>query len=83
MCIRDRYQYARGEYSTPDANLFPRGMGYVGDEVRRNGLTFGVWTAPFEVSERAWVFQNHKEWLLHNAAGQLIHIGHVTEQRCV
>ena len=20
------------------------------------GLTFGVWTAPFEVSERAWVF---------------------------
>jgi len=55
-------------------------MGYVGDEVRRNGLTFGVWTAPFEVSERAWVFQNHKEWLLHNAVGQLIHIGHVTEQ---
>jgi hypothetical protein len=78
--IDEGYQYARGEYSTPDANLFPRGMGYVGDEVRRNGLTFGVWTAPFEVSERAWVFQNHKEWLLHNAAGQLIHIGHVTEQ---
>jgi hypothetical protein len=78
--IDEGYQYARGEYSTPDANLFPRGMGYVGDEVRRNGLTFGVWTAPFEMSERAWVFQNHKEWLLHNAAGQLIHIGHVTEQ---
>jgi alpha-galactosidase len=78
--IDEGYQYARGEYTTPDANLFPRGMGYVGDEVRRNGLTFGVWTAPFEVSERAWVFQNHKEWLLHNAAGQLIHIGHVTEQ---
>jgi hypothetical protein len=78
--IDEGYQYARGEYTTPDANLFPRGMGYVAGEVRRNGLTFGVWTAPFEVSERAWVFQNHKEWLLHNAAGQLIHIGHVTEQ---
>ena len=78
--IDEGYQYARGEYITPDANLFPRGMGYVGDEMRRNGLTFGVWTAPFEVSERAWVFQNHKEWLLHNSAGQLIHIGHVTEQ---
>ena len=78
--IDEGYQYARGEYSTPDAKLFPRGMGYIGSEVRRNGLTFGVWTAPFEVSERAWVFQNHKEWLLHNAAGQLIHIGHVTEQ---
>jgi hypothetical protein len=78
--IDEGYQYARGEYTTPDASLFPRGMGYVGDKMRRNGLTFGVWTAPFEVSERAWVFQNHKEWLLHNSAGQLIHIGHVTEQ---
>ncbi|MGA2834364.1 MAG: PKD domain-containing protein [Terracidiphilus sp.] len=78
--IDEGYQFARGEYTTPDANLFPLGMGYVGDEMRRNGLTFGIWTAPFEVSERAWVFQNHKDWLLRNAAGQLIHIGHVTEQ---
>lgn len=77
--IDEGYQYARGEYSTPDASLFPRGMEYVGDVVRRNGLTFGVWTAPFEVSDRAWVFQNHKDWLLHNAEGQLIHIGHVTD----
>lgn len=77
--IDEGYQFARGEYSTPDANLFPRGMGYVADTVRRNGLTFGVWTAPFEVSERASVYQNHKDWLLHNSAGQLIHIGDVTD----
>lgn len=76
--IDEGYQYARGEYQTPDVNLFPRGLGYVGDVVRHNGLTFGVWTAPFEVSDRAWVYQNHKDWLLHNAAGQLIHIGNVT-----
>ena len=76
--IDEGYQYARGEYTTPDVNLFPRGLGYVGDVVRHNGLTFGVWTAPFEVSERAWVYQNHKDWLLHNSAGQLIHIGDVT-----
>jgi len=76
--IDEGYQYARGEYTTPDVNLFPRGLNYVGDMVRHNGLTFGVWTAPFEVSERAWVFQNHKDWLLHNSAGQLIHIGNVT-----
>jgi hypothetical protein len=31
------------------------------------------------VSERAWVYQNHKEWLLHNATGQLIHTGYVTD----
>ncbi|MGA7245635.1 MAG: PKD domain-containing protein, partial [Terracidiphilus sp.] len=79
--IDEGYQYARGEYATPDAKLFPRGLGYVADSVRANGLTFGVWTAPFEVSERAWVYQNHKDWLLHNAAGQLIHIGDVTEHK--
>jgi alpha-galactosidase len=78
--IDEGYQYARGEYTTADAKLFPLGMGYIADLVRHNGITFGLWTAPFEVSERAWVFQNHKEWLLHNAAGQLIHIGYVTEK---
>ena len=78
--IDEGYQYARGEYTTADAKLFPRGLGYTADLVRHAGLTFGVWTAPFEVSERAWVFQNHPDWLLHNAAGELIHIGYVTEK---
>jgi alpha-galactosidase len=79
--IDEGYQYARGEYTTADAKLFPLGIGYIADLVRHSGLTFGLWTAPFEVSERAWVFQNHKEWLLHNAAGQLIHIGYVTDKK--
>ncbi|MGO9037802.1 MAG: PKD domain-containing protein [Steroidobacteraceae bacterium] len=79
--IDEGYQYARGEYTTADANLFPLGIGYMADLVRHAGLTFGLWTAPFEVSERSWVFQNHREWLLHNAAGQLIHIGYVTEKQ--
>jgi alpha-galactosidase len=79
--IDEGYQYARGEYTTADAKLFPRGVGYIGDLVRHDGLTFGLWTAPFEVSERAWVFQNHKEWLLHNASGELIHIGYVTDKQ--
>ena len=33
------------------------------------------------LSQRAWVFQKHPEWLLHNAAGQLIHIGYVTDKQ--
>ncbi len=76
--IDEGYQYARGEYTTADAHLFPLGIAHIADVVRHDGLTFGLWTAPFEVSERAWVYQNHKEWLVHNAAGALIHIGHVT-----
>jgi hypothetical protein len=79
--IDEGYQYARGEYTTADAKLFPLGVGYIADLVRHSGLTFGMWTAPFEVSERAWVFQKHPDWLLHNAAGQLIHIGYVTDKQ--
>jgi alpha-galactosidase len=79
--IDEGYQYARGEYTTADASRFPLGIAHMADWVRHDGLTFGLWTAPFEVSERAWVYQNHKEWLLHNAAGALIHIGHVTEKK--
>jgi hypothetical protein len=79
--IDEGYQYARGEYTSADTKLFPSGIGYIADLVRHSGLTFGMWTAPFEVSQRAWVFQNHPEWLLHNDAGQLIHIGYVTDQQ--
>lgn len=75
--IDEGYQYARGEYTTSDARLFPKGIAATASDVTRRGLRFGLWTAPFEVSERAWVFEQHKDWLLHNAAGDLIRIGHV------
>lgn len=73
------YQFARGEYSTPNANLFPRGLVPLEDQVRNLGLVPGIWTSPFQVSERSWVYQNHKDWLVHNAQGQPIHGGFVIE----
>ena len=79
--IDEGYQYARGEYATPNATNFPLGMRFIGNHVRDLGLTFGIWTAPFEVSERSWVFQNHKDWLVQNRAGQPIHLGHVTDSK--
>jgi alpha-galactosidase len=75
--IDEGYQYARGEYTTPDAVLFPGGMNLLESKVRSLGLTPGIWTAPFEVSDRSWVFENHKDWLVHNAAGHPIHAGYV------
>jgi len=75
--IDEGYQYARGEYTTSDAALFPDGMSALESKIRALGLTPGIWTAPFEVSERSWVYENHKDWLVHNAAGQPIHAGWV------
>jgi len=70
--VDEGYQYARGEYTTTDATLFPDGMRFVGHRIIGDGLIFGVWTAPFEVTSRAWVYEHHKDWLVHNAKGEPI-----------
>jgi hypothetical protein len=81
--IDEGYQYARGEYTTPDAALFPSGMSTLENKIRALGLTAGIWTAPFEVSERSWVYENHKDWLVHNAARQPIHAGWVIREKAL
>ena len=76
--VDEGYQYARGEYATPDGKAFPQGMAYTGHQVEDQGLKFGLWVAPFEVSERSWVYEHHPDWLVHNLAGEPIHIGKVS-----
>ncbi|MBW4025976.1 MAG: PKD domain-containing protein [Acidobacteria bacterium] len=76
--IDEGYQYARGEYITPDATLFPHGLVPLEYQVRGLGLTPGIWTAPFEVSERSSIYQQHPDWLVKNAQGQPIHAGSVS-----
>ena len=73
------YGYSRGEYTTPNASQFPRGMLDLTHRICRLGLKVGVWTAPFEVGERAWIYQHHKDWLVHNAQGDPISIGDAEE----
>ena len=77
--IDEGYQYARGEYTTLNAALFPHGMTALEYRIRGLGLTPGIWTAPFEVSERSWVYEHHPDWLIHNAGGQPIPAGSVTD----
>jgi alpha-galactosidase len=77
--IDEGYQYARGEYTTPNAALFPDGMGSLEYRIHGLGLTPGIWTAPFEVSERSWVYQHHPDWLVKNAKGNPIPAGNVVD----
>ena len=79
--IDEGYQYARGEYTTPNATLFPNGLASVYYKVNSLGLIPAIWTAPFEVSERSWVYQNHPDWLVKNADGQPIHAGTVVDDK--
>jgi hypothetical protein len=71
--VDEGYQYARGEYETANATQYPDGMRAVGHHVVADGLVFGVWTAPFQVTSRSWVYEHHKDWLVHNAKGEPIH----------
>ena len=73
------YSYSRGEYATPNASQFPRGMWDLTHRISRLGLKIGVWTAPFDVGERSWVYEHHKDWLVHNAHGDPICIGKAEE----
>jgi hypothetical protein len=73
------YAYSRSEYTTPNASQFPNGMWDLTHRICRLGLKVGVWTAPFEVGERAWIYEHHKDWLLHNAHGDPISIGNAEE----
>jgi alpha-galactosidase len=73
------YGYSRGEYATPNASQFPRGMEDLTRRISRLGLKVGVWTAPFEAGERSWIYEHHKDWLLHNAHGDPIPIGDAEE----
>jgi len=73
------YAYTRSEYATPNASQFPRGMRDLTHNICRLGLKVGVWTAPFEVGERAWIYEHHKDWLVHNAHGDPISIGNAEE----
>jgi alpha-galactosidase len=75
--IDEGYQYARGEYITPNATLFPHGMASLEQTIRSLGLVPGIWTAPFEVSNRSWVYQEHPDWLIHNASGNPIRVGSI------
>jgi hypothetical protein len=77
--IDEGYQFARGEYTTPNATRFPEGVSGLEHQICRLGLTPGIWTAPFEVTHRSWVYENHKDWLVHNANGQPIQVGEVGE----
>lgn len=79
--IDEGYQYARGEYTSPDATLFPHGMSALEYRIRGLGLTPAIWTAPFEVSDRSWVFRHHEDWLVKNAKGEPIPAGHVTDNK--
>jgi len=77
LLVDEGYSIERGDYLTPNPQRFPDGMERLEKKVSGLGLLPAVWTAPFEVSDKSWVFLNHPEWLVHNTAGKPILLGNI------
>ena len=79
--IDEGWAYDDGEFMTPNATRWPDGLEAFGRRLCRLGLNFGMWVAPFRVGQNAWVYENHKDWLVHNAEGKPIQIGFIESSR--
>ena len=77
--IDEGYDFARGDYLKGDPARFPGGLERFARSVTALGLKPGFWTAPFEVSSRSWVYQNHKDWLVRNERGEPICLGRMKD----
>ncbi|HVO62758.1 MAG TPA: PKD domain-containing protein [Terriglobales bacterium] len=76
--LDENWAYADSEYVSPNAALFPNGIRSVTYKATSMGLRLGLWVAPFRVSQRAWVYQDHRDWLVHDEQGTPIQIGYVS-----
>ncbi len=61
IIVDDGWQYAYGEW---DANaLFPHGMKYLAQRIRKLGMKAGLWVAPLILEPQARIAQFHPEML--------------------
>ncbi|MBX6355352.1 MAG: alpha-galactosidase [Micromonosporaceae bacterium] len=50
---------------TPNPDRFPRGLGPLIAEVRRLGMSFGLWVEPEMVNPDSNLYRAHPDWVLH------------------
>jgi len=67
--VDDGYQAAIGDWLTPNEK-FPRGMGWVAEQIRAAGFDAGIWTAPFIARSGSRLLAEHPDWFVQNARGQ-------------
>jgi len=79
--IDDGYQAGIGDWLTPNSK-FPKGMGWLADQIHEKGLKAGLWLAPFLIGEKSRAWKDHPEWAVqHNPGTPMIAMLN-WEQRC-
>ncbi len=67
--VDDGYQTAVGDWLSIDMAKFPNGMKPIAEGIKNEGLTAGLWLAPFVCEEKSELFRDHKDWLLTDDEG--------------
>lgn len=65
--IDDGYQTAVGDWLSVDEKKFPEGMKAVADSIKAEGITPGIWLAPFACEKDSAMYKEHPEWLVKDA----------------
>ena len=68
--IDDGWQIRWGDWQANEH--FPSGMQVLADDIKNQGLTPGLWMAPFYVSLESEVFELHEDWWVRDEQGEVI-----------
>lgn len=71
--IDDGWEIGPGDWE-PNVK-FPSGMVGVAEKIKSTGRKAGLWLAPLLVGKSSSLYQEHPEWLLHDADGRLVFAG--------
>lgn len=80
--IDDGFEAQVGDWFDPHPLRFPNGVSDLSAEIRRRGLTPGLWLAPFIVHPASRLAHQHPDWLLRNEKGRPVNAGFVWNAFC-
>jgi alpha-galactosidase len=72
--IDDGFEQDVGSWFEFDPN-FPEGVAGISQEIRREGLTPGIWLAPFILEPKSKLIRRHPNWLLRSENGRPVNSG--------
>jgi alpha-galactosidase len=73
--IDDGFQTRVGDWYSHRPS-FPQGVSSLAEEIRADGLTPGLWLAPFIVDPRSRLAQEHPDWLLRGRFNRPVNAGY-------
>ncbi len=59
-----------GDWPEAVEKHFPKGLPFIVQEIKKQGMMAGIWLAPFVASPDSEIFKNHPDWFLKDKRGK-------------